>query len=246
MENVTPPPVQEKKHVLTVEDAEASISTGAIDFEDSSFVEENKFKSAGKDKVAPEENNDEKDGDAEAYEKQFIDNAGEKQEVDDHDSRENMEKIMQELADQPFEVAMSNLEVEKEDLLSAAEQVFSKSGFFEMDFNLPFGGTVTLRSKTINDYIDYTEYVRRLLLDPISKNEFNAVTEARHLAYAIVELDGDDYSQLDIEDKFKMVRDMSEIKLTTILNSTKSFWRVAHVLLHPGLSDFLLRTHEES
>jgi hypothetical protein len=241
MDNVTPPP-SKGPTVMSAKEAEESISTTAIDFEESSFVSENKFASKG-DAVKPEE--DEDNSDAEEYEKSFIEGKDDSSE-DDVQDEDTIDKVMHELADQPFEVAMSNLEVTKDEVLFAAEQVFSKKGYFEMEFDLPFNGHITLRSKTINDYINYTEYVRRLLLDPISQKEFDAVTEARHLGYAIVELDGDDFSGYDIEDKFDMVRNMSEPKLTSILNTTKKFWRVAHVLLHPGLSDFLLKTHVES
>jgi len=242
MDNITPPPTS-KSVCMTPEEAEKNISTDAVDFEDSSFVSKNKYASS------PVADDDAEDGiaaddDADEYEKSFVNAKGTSSE--DDSSRPSADKVMHELAEQPFEVAMSNLEVTKDEVLFAAEQVFSAKGYFEMEFDLPFNGHITLRSKTINDYINYTEYVRRLLLEPISQKEFDAVTEARHLAYAIIELDGDDYSALDIEEKFDMVRNMSEPKLTLILNTTKKFWRVAHILLHPGLSDFLLKTPVES
>jgi len=233
-EDITPPKIAEE---------EKSISTSAIDFEKSSFLEENpnKGNTLQKDikQVADTDNND-----AEEYEKQFLSQES-TEEPEEVDPTEKIDSIIKEIAEQPFEVAMSNLEVSKEDIIKAAEGIFSKNGYFEMEFDLPFGGHITLRSKTINDFIDYNEYVRRLLLEPISKREFDTITELRHLAYALVELDGDDYSSMGIEDKFKLIRSLSDVKITAILNKTVRFWRVAHLLLHPGLTDFLMQTPEE-
>ncbi len=220
---------------------EDSISTEAIDFEESSFVEKNKH--AGKKTPKPKQ---EDSDDVDDYENSFIEAEAEKiVEEDNLTEEEKMDKIVHEIADQPFEVAMGNLEVNKEDLIRAAAGVFSAKGYFEQDFDLPFGGSVTMRSKTVNDYVDYTEYVRRLLLDPISQKEFDTFTQLRNLSYAVVTLDGDDLSDMEIEERFKLLTNTSEIKITAIINLTKGFWRVAHLLLHPGLVDFLASSPEE-
>ncbi len=223
---------------------ENAISTEAIDFEDSSFVEKNKHAgthSVKSDTIEEKDNIDE-------YEKSFLD----KPTTDDSDcvaeeltTEQQMDKVIREIAEQPFEVAMNNLEVAQEDVVSAAEGVFSSKGYFEKEFSLPFNGAVTMRSKSVNDYVDYSEYVRRLLLDPISQKEFDTFTQIRNLAYAIVVIDGDDISHLPVEERFDMLRKMSEIKITAIINNTKSFWRVTHLLLHPGLVDFLAHMPEE-
>jgi len=168
----------------------------------------------------------------------------EAQEEEELTPEEKMNKILREIAEQPFDVAMTNLEVDRDEVVNAAREVFEK-GYFEMTFELPFNNHVRLRSKTINDFIDYTEYVRRLLLKPISQKEFDTLSQMRNLSYAIVELDGDDWSQLNIDDKYKMLMDMSEQKITAIINATTRFWKVAHLLLHPKLNDFLSQSPEE-
>lgn len=221
---------------------ESSISTDAVDFEDSSFLEENKH--AGK-STDVKKSEDEAD-DVDEYEKNFIDREIAKAEEEYELSEEEaMDKVIKEIAEQPFEVAMNNLEVSKDNLIRAASGVFSSKGYFEQEFSLPFGGNITMRSKTVNDYVDYTEYVRRLLLDPISQKEFDTFTQLRNMAYAVVVIDGDDLSQMDIEDKFQMLRNTSEVKITAIINLTKEFWRTTHLLLHPGLVDFLVSIPEE-
>jgi len=233
---------EEFKKVESANDklTEDNISTEAIDFEESSFLEKNKH--AGQKTEAPKE---EDEDNAEAYEQSFVDKEMNKAEEEDLSPEEAMDKVIREIADQPFEVAMSNLEVEKNQVVEAASGIFSSKGYFEKDYSLPFGGEVTMRSKTVNDYVDYTEYVRRLLLDPISQKEFDTFTQMRNLSYAIVAIDGDDISELSIDDKFALLTGMSEIKITAIINNTKVFWRITHLLLHPGLVDFLAQTPEE-
>lgn len=215
---------------------EDSISTEAIDFEDSSFLEENDHKGDSESKELDE------------YEKEIVEKSAVKKEEDEEEylsPEQKMDKIIKEIANQPFEVALGNLEISKEEVIRAAHGIFSSKGYFESTYNLPFGGTVTMRSKTVNDYIDYTEYVRRLLLDPISQKEFDTITQLRNMAYAVVEMDGDDFSEMGIEDKFNMLRNTSEVKVTALINETVTFWRTAHMLLHPGLIDFLASTPEE-
>ena len=222
---------------------EDSISTEAIDFEDSSFIAKNKNRK--KDDTKKEEHKDENEDedDVDDYEKSFL-GKDEKPE-DDVPIEKKMDDIIHEIADQPFEVAMDNLEVKKEDLIHAAAGIFSQKGYFEEEYDLPFGDSVTLRSKTVNDYIDYTEYVRRLLLEPISQNEYDTFTQIRNLTYAVVVIDGDDISQLPTEEKFNILYNMNEAKISAIINSTKQFWRISHLLLHPGLVDFLVSIPEE-
>lgn len=236
--------VEQPKRVEVANDklTENSISTEAIDFEDSAFLEKNKH--AGKPKEKKETKTEEDS--AEAYEQSFIDKELQKTEEEENLTEEEaMDKVIREIAEQPFEVAMNNLEVSKESIIRAAAGVFSNKGYFEQEFKLPFNGSVTLRSKTVNDYIDYTEYVRRLLIEPISQKEFDTFTQLRNLAYAIVELDGDDWSAMSIDDRFNKLRGTSEVKITAIINTTKEFWRICHLLLHPGLVDFLASTPEE-
>jgi len=219
--------------------SEDSISTEAIDFEESSFLEKNK--NAG---VIPGPKEDDEE-DVDDYERSFIEKESERLKDENVSEEDAMDQIMHEIADQPFEVAMGNLEVDKSDLIKAAAGVFSSKGYFEQDFDLPFGSSVTMRSKTVNDYVDYTEYVRRLLLDPISQKEFDTFTQLRNLSYAVVALDGDDMSEMSANDRYDMLKETSEVKITAIINTTKSFWRIAHLLLHPGLVDFLAQSPEE-
>jgi len=155
-----------------------------------------------------------------------------------------MDDAMQEIADQPFEVAMENLGISKTEVLNAAKGIFSKKGYFEMRFDLPFGEYVVLKSKTINDFVDYNEYVRRLLADPLSQKEYDTFTQMRNLAYAIAEIDGEDYRDTSVEERYQIVSNMSEIKVTAIINSSVKFWRTAHLLLHPKAIDFLLSSQE--
>jgi hypothetical protein len=264
---------------LTGEVTEDSISTKAVNFEDSSFLAKNEAKTGKKGKEKPSVNNEEsgssedeiedngieEDGttdksdvldfdedfdnsEAEEFEKQFETTSSD-DDSDDEDKKEEseaelMDRVMSEIADQPFEVAMENLQVSKEDVIMAGKGVFSKKGYFEMRFELPFGEYVILRSKTVNDFIDYNAYVRRLLLEPISQKEYDTFTQMRNTAYAIAEIDGVDYRDVDIEEKFEIVSAMSEIKITAIINATARFWRVAHLLLHPKAIDFFLNSPE--
>jgi hypothetical protein len=238
------PPKGNSTEVASESLTEDSISDEAIDFEDNSFLEKNKHSGKSK-KDAKDSADDEEEDDADEYEQKFIDEHKPDEKKESVDPEELMDTIIREIAEQPFEVAMSNLEITREQVISAAEGVFSKKGYFEHEFALPFTGSVTMRSKTVNDYVDYTEYVRRLLLDPISQKEFDTYTQLRNMTYAVVELDGDDLSELPIEERFDILRNTSEVKITAIINTTRSFWRVAHLLLHPGLLDFLAQTPEE-
>jgi hypothetical protein len=269
MNKNVPPEAQD----LTGEVTEDSISTKAVNFEDSSFLAKNEAKkgsgsskktdsskeeaqdvSQDEDDVVDEAQDVKEDpyidedfdnSEAEEFERQFEDTSSDVAEEETEESEaELMDRVMSEIADQPFEVAMENLQVSKEDVILAGKGVFSKKGYFEMRFELPFGEYVILRSKTVNDFIDYNAYVRRLLLEPISQKEYDTFTQMRNTAYAIAELDGVDYRDIDIEEKFEVVSAMSEIKITAIINATARFWRVAHLLLHPKAIDFFLNSPE--
>jgi len=206
---------------------EDSISSDAIDFEDSSFIAENDHS---------QENQDTQDTQDDT---QPAETKEEKSETPPESEATRMEKLMKEIASQPIEVAMANLEVSERELQAAAEGVFSKKGYAQRAFTLPFGGSIVLRTKSVNDFIDYTNYVRRLLLEPISKNEYDTYTQLRNLAYAIVELDGEDLTEMDIEEKFQYLRTLSDAKVAAIITTTVKFWRVSHLLLHPELVPFL-------
>ncbi len=190
-----------------------------------------------------EEELDFDNSEAEEFE-QMYGGADEEDTQDDLPPEQIIDNAMQEIADQPFEVAMENLGVSKTEVLNAAKGVFSEKGYFEMRFSLPFGEYVVLKSKTINDFVDYNEYVRRLLADPLSQKEYDTFTQMRNLAYAIAEIDGKDYRDTSIEERYQIVSNMSEIKVTAIINSSVKFWRTAHLLLHPKAIDFLLSSQE--
>ena len=114
-----------------------------------------------------------------------------------------------------------------------------------MSFTLPFDGSITLRSKTTLDNLDYAKYIRRLGIEKISQMEYDTLEQIRNLSYAIITLDGVDYSEKTYEEKYEMLLSMSEAKVAAIIVETVSFWRVSHLLLHPGLIDFLQQTPEE-
>jgi len=208
---------------------EDSISTEAIDFEDSSFVEKNKYAS---NKTAEDKKED-------------VDDIEQQEEVDTRTDEERYKELMDEISEQPFELAVSNLEVDEEDVIKAAREVLSPLGYFEKSYKLPFGSTFTLRSKTINDFTDYLEYVRRLMVDPITEKQYETLTQIRNLSYALVEIDGDDLSEMEIEDKFQFLYAMSDAKITMIIQQSVDFWRISHLLLHPGLTDFLLEQPQQ-
>jgi len=273
MENVSAP-----EKMIDEEDGrvrEDSISKKAVNFEDSSFVSENKSgkkvekkpaKKMKKEESTPvvveevvveeavepviEENNDEDfdNSEAEAFEAKHGGTDEKKEDEPEEETEEQeenrVEKAMEEIAEQPFEVAMENLEVTKAEVVNAARGVFGKNGYFEMEFSLPFGENFTLRSKSVNDYVDYNSYVRRLLLEPISQKEYDTFTQMRNLSYAMASIDGEDIGDKTVEEKFEIISALSEIKITAIINVSKKFWRVTHLLLHPKAIDFFSQSPE--
>lgn len=210
---------------------EDSISSEAIDFEDHSFAEENKH--ADKD---GEELSD--------IEKKYIEDGKKEENEDTRTKEEIILDVMKDIASAPFETAMSNIGVNEDDLVFAAKGIFSASGYFDMDFRLPFGGSITLRSKTTLDNLDYAIYIRRLGIEKISQMEYDTLEQIRNLAYALRTLDGVDYSEKTYNERYNSLLGMSESKVAAIIAATASFWRVSHLLLHPGLIDFLLETPE--
>jgi len=236
-------PEFEKPNAAEKQLTEDSISNDAIDYEASSFAQKNITK-----KEQKQESNDAKDEDEVSgaeltdEEKKYVNNSSPANEPDE---KQDPMEFIKDMSEQPFEVAMSNLEVTEDDVIYAAKSLFSSKGYFEMEFDLPFDGHITLRSKSMNDYIDYNEYVRRLLIDEISQREFDTFTQLRNLSYCMVELDGDDFSEMSIEERYKHLLGLSDIKISAIIMHTKNFWRVSHLMLHPRLVDFLLQNHHQ-
>lgn len=211
---------------------EDSISSEAIDFEAHSFAEENKHQ-------------DKDSGELSDAEKKYVED-GKKEEAEDTRTEEEIVlDVMKDIASAPFESAMSNIGVDNDDLIYAAKGIFSADGYFEMEFKLPFGGNVTLRSKTTLDNLDYAMYIRRLGLEKISQLEYDTLEQIRNLSYAVRVLDGVDYSDKSYEERYNALLGMSEAKVASIITNTVSFWRVSHLLLHPGLIDFLEQTPGE-
>ena len=211
---------------------EDSISSQAVDFEEHSFAEENKH--SAKDT-----------GELSDKEKEYIEEGKDKKKEDVKSKEETIMDVMKDIASAPFETAMSNIGVDESDLISAARGIFSSDGFFDMKFELPFDGSITLRSKTTLDNLDYAVYIRRLGLEQISQLEYDTLEQLRNLSYALRELDGVDYSEKGYEEKYDMLLSTSEAKVASIVSATVSFWRVSHLLLHPGLIDFLEQTPGE-
>ena len=211
---------------------EDSISSEALDFEEHSFVEENNH--ANKDS-----------GELSDAEKKYIEDGKKEENEDTRTKEEIIVDVMKDIASAPFETAMSNIGVEGSDLTIAAKGIFSSNGYFDMSFTLPFDGSITLRSKTTLDNLDYAKYIRRLGIEKISQMEYDTLEQIRNLSYAIITLDGVDYSEKTYEEKYEMLLSMSEAKVAAIIVETVSFWRVSHLLLHPGLIDFLQQTPEE-
>ncbi len=236
MAKTKPKEEQASKQAIAAETAnenltEDSISSGAIDFEENSFAEDNSHAN--------------KDDDLSEKEKEYI-KEGKKEEKEDTRTPEEITiGVMKDIASAPFEVAMSNIGVDKDDLLAAAKGIFSIDGFFDMTYALPFGGKVTLRSKSTLDNLDYAIYIRRLGLEKISQLEYDTLEQIRNLSYAVMELDGVDLSEMAAEKRYDALLGMSEAKIAAIINRTASFWRVSHLLLHPELIDFLGQTPEE-
>ena len=75
--------------------------------------------------------------------------------------------------------------------------------------------------------------------------EYDTLEQIRNLSYALVVLDGVDYSKKSYEERYDALLEMSEAKISAIISNTVSFWRVSHLLLHPGLIDFLGQTSGE-
>ncbi len=209
---------------------EDSISSEAVDFEEHSFAEENKHTDDG--------------SELSDQEKEYIKEGKEEKSKDTRTQEEITIDVMKDIASAPFEVAMSNIGVDEDALIEAARGIFSSNGFFEMSFKLPYGGSVTLRSKTTLDNLDYAIYIRRLAIEKISQLEYNTLEQIRNLSYAVRELDGVDYSNKTYEEKYQMFLETSEAKVAAIISNTVMFWRVSHLLLHPGLIDFLEQTPE--
>ncbi len=210
---------------------EDSISSEAVDFEDHSFAEDNDHK--------------QKDtGDLSDVEKGYVEDAKKEEVKDTRTKEEIITDVMKDIASAPFEVAMSNIGVDEEVLIEAARGIFSANGYFELSFDLPFGGKVTLRSKTTLDNLDYATYIRRLGIEKISQLEYDTLEQIRNLSYAVRELDGIDYSKRTYDERYKAFLSMSEAKTAAIIGRTVMFWRVSHLLLHPGLIDFLEQTPE--
>ncbi len=217
--------------------SEDSISSKAIDFEDNSFAEKNGYQST----ELPEE-------DTGALTEEELDyikvSRKEKKEEDTRSKEDKIKDAMKDIASAPIEEAMSNMGVSEDELIMAAKGVF-EDGFYVHTFKLPFGGSVTLSSRSTLDNLDYAMYIRRLGLEQISNLEYETLEQIRNLTYAIAELDGEDYSILEYEERYDKLLAMGEAKVAAIINHTSIFWKTAHILLHPGLVDFLEQTPEE-
>ena len=211
---------------------EDSISSQAVDFEEHSFIEENGHAQKNDDELSDKE-------------KEYIKEGNKESEKDNRTEEEITMGVMKDIASAPFETAMANIGVNQEDLISAARGIFSVDGFFDMTFKLPFEGSITLRSKTTLDNLDYAKYIRRLGIEKISQLEYDTLEQVRNIGYALRSLDGVDYSDKSYEDKYNALLGMSEAKVASIVSNTVSFWRVSHLLLHPGLIDFLEQTPGE-
>ena len=210
---------------------EDSISSEALDFEDHSFAEDNNHVNKDSGELSDEE-------------KKYIEDGNNEENKDTRTKEEVILDVMKDIASAPFEVAMSNIGVNEDDLIHAAKGIFSADGYFDMSFMLPFGGNITLRSKTTLDNLDYAIYIRRLGIEKISQMEYDTLEQIRNLAYAVRTLDGVDYSEKTHDEKYNALLGMSEAKVAAIIAGTVSFWRVSHLLLHPGLIDFLQSTPE--
>ncbi len=227
----------EKKQSVAAETAnenltEDSISSDAVDFEEHTFAEENKHSEDTSNNLSDKE-------------KEYIKEGKEEKAKDTRTKEEITIDVMKDIASAPFEVAMSNIGVDEAALIKAAKGIFSADGFFEMEFKLPFGGSITLRSKTTLDNLDYAIYIRRLGIEKISQLEYDTLEQIRNLSYAVRQLDGVDYSEKTYEERYDGLLGTSEAKVSAIITSTVMFWRVSHLLLHPGLIDFLEQTPGE-
>ena len=220
-----------KPEVASEHLSEDSISSKAIDFEDNSFVEENGHQTDT--------------GALTEEEQEYIKESRKEKKEDDTRSKEDKIKdVMKDIASAPIEEAMSNIGVSEDELTMAAKGVF-ENGFYTHSFKLPFGGSVTLSSRSTLDNLDYAMYIRRLSLEQISNLEYETLEQIRNLTYAITKLDGEDYSALEYEERYDRLLAMGEAKVAAIINCTSIFWKTAHILLHPGLIDFLGQTPEE-
>ena len=171
---------------------EDSISSEALDFEDHSFAEENKHSV-------------EDSGELSDKEKEYIAESKESDIEDGRTKEEVIRDVMKDIASAPFETAMSNIGVNEGELIVAAKGIFSADGYFDMNFKLPFGGNVTLRSKTTLDNLDYAIYIRRLGIEKISQLEYDTLEQIRNLAYAIRTLDGVDHSKKTYDEKYNLL-----------------------------------------
>ncbi len=140
---------------------------------------------------------------------------------------------------QPFSIVMENLEVTETDFHNACRSLFVK-GYYTEEINI-LGFKVVLRSKNMNNHVDFAEYMRRILITQISQREFETLRQLRQMAYAIVSYGGEDWSELSIADKFEKLLDKDEMILTMIINSSTHFWRISHLMMHPGALSFLER-----
>ena len=81
--------------------------------------------------------------------------------------------------------------------------------------------------------------MRRILITQISQREFETLRQLRQLSYAIVNWGLDDIQDYDAEAKFKYLLSKDELAITMVINASRNFWRISHLLMHPGAVSFL-------
>lgn len=138
---------------------------------------------------------------------------------------------------QPFNIVMENFGIEGAEFTQACRDLFIK-GHYSVTIDL-LGLKIVLRSKNMNNHVDFADYMRRILIGQISQREFETLRQLRQLSYAIVEYGDEDWSELDIKEKFDKLLEKDEMAITMLINASVNFWRISHLMMHPGALSFL-------
>jgi hypothetical protein len=152
---------------------------------------------------------------------------------------DSLETEMNTLFKFPFEVAMQNLKVNKEEIIEAGRQIFEK-GYYEVEIKLPFNNSFVLRTSKAVDDLDYYAFVSDAIKKDMNIQEFNYMLNIRNMAKALQSFQGKDYSKESIDKKIDMLLSLSAPLIKSMLEASKGFWSILMLTMHPEFVGFLM------
>jgi len=177
------------------------------------------------------------DKEIEATEEKQVDNNKDNKSADIYNRSEQILSM-------PFEIAMENLKVSKEEVIEAGKQLF-ETGNFKYEIELPFGNKCVLQSKKVLDEADYFSFLFNAIEKQMNMEEFQYILNIRNLAHSLVSINDEDYTDKTFEEKYEMLMDMPAPFVAAILNASSKFWAILLLMLHKDFVGFLIKQNTQ-